>query len=133
MLVLGLMLVAIGFVGIFLPGVPTTGPLLGASFLLAKSHPGLERKLLSSRIFRRYTQFLDGSREIPLRARVAGLLSMWTSITISCSCLALTGRVAAPALAVIIALGLIGTPFILWYRRSSEAATMTSLVGKNSL
>jgi two-component system chemotaxis response regulator CheY len=32
---------------------------------------------------------LDGSRGIPQRARFAALLSMWTSITLSCCCLGL--------------------------------------------
>lgn len=44
------LLVALGFIGLFLPGLPTTPFLLVASWLLAQSSPRLNRRLLESRL-----------------------------------------------------------------------------------
>lgn len=117
---LGVIFVGIGFVGVFLPGIPTTGPLIAASLLLAKSNPRLGRKLLANRIFRNYEQYLDSSRAIPVRARLCGLAGMWISIAASCFLMSRTGQSAATAIGLTVAMGLIGSPVILLYRLSNK-------------
>ncbi len=48
---LGVGLVALGAIGVVLPGIPTTPFLLLASYFLIRSHQGLHAKLLRSRTF----------------------------------------------------------------------------------
>lgn len=117
---LGVFFVAIGFVGAFLPGIPTTGPLIAASFLLAKGSPRLRRRLLASRVFSKYAPYLDSSRAIPLRARICAMACMWTSILASCFLMMQSGQFALPAVAAIVAMGLLGTPVILLFRRAKS-------------
>ena len=113
---LGCLFVSIGFVGIFLPGIPTTGPLLAASFFLARGCPKLERRLLRWRVYRNAVEYIDGSRPWPMQSRIRVLACMWTSITISCIFL-LAGHTQAILPLVITAVGLVGTLFILRFRR----------------
>ncbi len=114
----GLLFIAIAIVGVALPGIPTTGPLLAASFLLAKSNPAWERKLLGLRIFRPYRPFLEGTAAIPRRARLWALAWMWGSILFSCYCLAQTGSAASLLICGTLALGAIGTVALLRFRRA---------------
>lgn len=50
-LALGLLLLVIGLVGIWLPLIPTTAPILLAAFLFSKSSERFDRWLLEHRIF----------------------------------------------------------------------------------
>lgn len=83
-LILGLFFLGIAAVGVVLPGVPTTGPLLAASFFLTKSCPVLENRLIRNRFFGRYLQYLGGDQPIPSNVRRNAILAMWLSITVSC-------------------------------------------------
>lgn len=49
-IIIGLMCVALGVVGIVVPGLPTTPLLLAASWLFYRSSPRLQQWLLSSRL-----------------------------------------------------------------------------------
>ena len=110
---LGLLFVGIGYVGMLLPGIPTVGPLLLASFFFARSSPYLENKLIRNRFFAPILPYLDGEKEMPFKARLASIALMWLSILISVwICLSSdVGGVWVPALIVIA--GMIGTVFIL--------------------
>lgn len=119
---LGLSFVGIGLAGVFLPGVPTTGPLMAASFFLAKSNPALERRLLGMRIFRKYAKYLDGSTPLPRRARLTALGWMWGSIAASCAWLSYGAKTSSMLLLGIVALGMIGTAVILMIRRERKPA-----------
>ena len=48
---LGVSFLLIGAVGVFLPLIPTTGPLIVAAWAFAKGSPALHRWLLSNRLF----------------------------------------------------------------------------------
>lgn len=126
---LGFVFVAIGFIGIFLPGIPTTGPLIAASFFLARGNPRLQRKLLGHRIFRSYLPYLDGSIAMPLRARMWALASMWISILVSCIFMSQTIHARTVVMGLTMAMGLVGTGFILLYRRK-ESHLPTSEPGR---
>lgn len=109
----GVTLVAIAAVGAFVPGIPTLGPLLFGSLILARSHPALEKRLVRNRFFAPYLPYIDGEKELSTRAKLAAAAMMWTSILISCYVLA--NFTAAPKFVVWIMLGLgvIGS-FAIW-------------------
>ena len=67
---LGIFFVGLGALGVFLPGIPTVGPLLLASFFFTKSFPALEQRLIRNQFFARFLPYLDGSHEMPLRAKI---------------------------------------------------------------
>jgi uncharacterized membrane protein YbaN (DUF454 family) len=124
LVVLGLLFVAIGFFGIFLPGIPTTGPLLLASVLLTKSCPALERRLIRNRFFGRYVKYLDASHSIPRKARIWGLIWMWTSISVS-TVLLLRGSSEPWFIASCMFLaGLVGSCCILTFRREKQPTSL---------
>jgi len=123
---IGLTFVTIGFLGIFVPGLPTTGPLIAASFFLAKSHPRLERLLIHNRVFSRYSHYLDGSTAMPLRARYWALGWMWLSITISSASLIVSGAGGALIVATMFAAGLVGSGVIMRFRRHVGIAQQTA-------
>ena len=79
-LLLGLLSVALGFIGVFVPGLPTTVFLILASYFFTRSCPWLEEKLVRARIFRPYLKYLDGERAMPLRARVATIAMIWAAV-----------------------------------------------------
>lgn len=105
---LGCVLVGIGTLGIFLPGLPTTVFLLAASWLFAKSCPRLERALHAHRWFGPYlTMAANG---MPRRAKVITLAAMWTGIAVSLWLLEDLGRAAQ---GTVLALGVVGTAVVI--------------------
>ena len=80
---LGVLCVGVGAAGVFLPGIPTVGPLLLASFLFTKSFPPLEQRLIRNKFFAKFLPYLDGSHEMPLRAKFITIAIMWSSISLS--------------------------------------------------
>ena len=59
---------ALGAVGVFVPGLPTTIFVLTGSYLLARSSPGLDAHLRRSALFAPYVKYLDPAVPMP-RAR----------------------------------------------------------------
>lgn len=80
---LGVLSVGLGFLGIFVPGLPTTIFLILASYFFTRSCPWLEDRLVRARIFRPYLRYVDGERAMPLRARVVTIAVMWTAVGVS--------------------------------------------------
>lgn len=109
---LGLLAFALGGIGVFVPGLPTTVFLLIGSFLLARSCPGLRARLLAHRVFRPYARFVEPGGVITRRDRITGLTGMWSAISVSVVVLALTVHPAWWVTALIVATGLLGTWFI---------------------
>ena len=82
-LLLGLVFLAIGIVGIVLPLVPTTGPLLIAAFAFARSSDRLHDWLLNHPRFGRFiADFRDG-RGIPVRTKAVAVIAMVAAFTYS--------------------------------------------------
>jgi uncharacterized membrane protein YbaN (DUF454 family) len=125
---LGIALVGVGAVGVFLPGLPTTIFLLGASWCFARSCPWLEERLIRVPLFRPFLGYLDTGGTMPRAAVVTTLVVMWIAITASAATVNL-GAEPRPVLGgLIVALGLVGTFFVLRMgrRRQSEAARLQS-------
>ncbi len=114
---LGVLFVVIAAVGVFLPGIPTVGPLLLASLMFTKSFPTLERRLIRNKFFARFLPYLDGSNELPLRAKLFSIVLMWCSILLSCVFLYLSGVVPNRVLLLLPVAGLTGTVFILRFEQ----------------
>lgn len=81
---LGVLFLGIGVVGIYLPGIPTTGPVLLGIYLLAKGWPKLHQRACQSKILQPYVAYFDGRRVLTRRSRWIAALCMWTSIGVSC-------------------------------------------------
>ncbi len=117
---LGFAFVTLGAIGVFLPGIPTVGPLLAASFFFTKSFPQLEKQLIRNRFFKPYLQLVDGDMPMPLKAKVISMVLMWASILTSCSLLCSRPNPAYGLPAVIVALGFVGTWFIAIFQRNKR-------------
>ncbi len=113
---LGIAFVALGAIGAILPGIPTAGPLLLASWFFARSCPPLEQVLIRNRFFRRFHHYLDHGAEMPFRARVISIAAMWLSIGVSIVLLLSTGKDALWLILVIVTAGIFGTWFIARFR-----------------
>ena len=122
---LGIVLVGVGAVGVFLPGLPTTIFLLGASWCFARSCPWLEERLIRVPLFRPFLGYLDNGGTMPRAAVVTTLVVMWIAITASVVTVNL-GDTSRPLLGgLIVALGLVGTFVILrmggqWKSKAAE-------------
>ncbi len=108
----GIVSVAIGAIGVFVPGLPTTVFLIIATWCFAKSCPWMEDKLVRNRLFAPLLMYVDRTAPIPLRAKVAAISAMWVCVTASIVIVALND---APwwIPAIIAAAACIGTIVIL--------------------
>jgi uncharacterized membrane protein YbaN (DUF454 family) len=121
---LGIVMVGVGGVGVFLPGLPTTVFLLGASWCFARSCPWLEERLIRVPLFRPFLGYLDNGAAMPRSAVVTTLVIMWIAIAASVVSVNL-GADTRPVLgSLMIALGLVGSFFVLrkGRRQCSQAA-----------
>lgn len=113
----GIAFVGLGAIGAFLPGIPTVGPLLVASFCFSKSCPWLEQRLIRNRFFARFHGYLDGNEVMTLTTRLATIATMWASIGISLLLLYAASQATGVLVAIIVVAGLVGTWFIARFRR----------------
>ena len=123
LMAVGLLLVFIAAVGVVLPGIPTTGPLILASICLTKSCPWLEQRLVRSRFFAPFHRYLDGEAEMPWRARVVAIAMMWTAISISAYYLMSVRGGPVWLVCLIVLSGLVGTVVITRIRRVAIIST----------
>lgn len=99
----GLVAVALGVLGIFLPLLPTTPFLLLASACFMKSSPRLHQWMLNNSLFGEYLTNIQEKKGIPLKGKVVTLVVLWTSMGYSIYIvrpLMLKGLLAAIGLAV---------------------------------
>lgn len=81
---LGIIFVAIAFIGVFLPLLPTTPFLLVATACFAKSSPRLHSMLLNNKTFGPLIYHWQQSRSIPKRGKVIALCAMVATAFWSC-------------------------------------------------
>ena len=79
----GFLCTGIGIAGIFLPVVPTTGPLLIAAWLFARSSRRFHTWLVEHRLFGRYIRTFIKYKAITVRGKVFSILAMWGMIAVS--------------------------------------------------
>jgi uncharacterized membrane protein YbaN (DUF454 family) len=117
----GVVLVGLGALGAVLPGLPTTIFLLGASWCFARSCPWLEERLIRVPLFRPFFVYLDHGAAMPRRVVVGTLAVMWIAITLSVVSLNLGPASRPVAGAVIVALGVVGSYFVLRLARQRQS------------
>jgi uncharacterized membrane protein YbaN (DUF454 family) len=115
---LGILSVAMGIVGVFVPGMPTTVFVIAASYLFARSSPRLDRWLERNRWLGPSLRRFRETRGMPRRAKVLALASMWTGVSVGIYALGGAGVAAQMAAA---SLGVIGTATILFAVRTTAA------------
>ena len=113
---LGVLCIALGVIGVFVPGLPTTEFVLAASYLFARSSPRLERWLESNRWFGPTLRRFRETRGMPRRAKMVALTSMWIGLSVSIYLLASVGVGAQIAAGMF---GMIGTGTILFLVRTT--------------
>jgi len=113
LLLLGLLSVGVGFVGVFVPGLPTTIFLILASYLFTRSCPWLEERLVRAPIFKPYLQYLDGDRVMPLRARLTTIAMIWGASSISLLMVGSQGPIAPWFAVTILVAAAIGSGFVM--------------------
>ena len=91
---LGLVSLALGIIGVFVPGLPTTEFVLAASYLFARSSPRLEGWLERNRWVGPSLRQFRETGGMPRRAKIVALVSMWIGLGISVHLLAGVGSAA---------------------------------------
>ena len=114
--VAGWLAVGLGAIGIIVPGLPTTVFFILAAWCFGRSSPRFERWVLDlPRIGPMVRSYREGLG-MPVRAKVAALSMMWAAILISAVLL----RDRPVIVLIVIALGVIGSAYILWRVPSRE-------------
>ena len=78
---LGMVFVGIGIVGVFLPLIPTTEPLLLAAFFFARSSQRMHDWLLNHPRFGKFIRDFQAGRGIPMRTKVIAVVAMSATFT----------------------------------------------------
>jgi uncharacterized membrane protein YbaN (DUF454 family) len=120
LIALGMLNVALGVVGIFIPGMPTAVFLLIAGWFFARSSPGLHRWLHRHPRLGPYLE-MARTRSMPLRARIFTIGAIWAGIGTS---LVLRSDAGSWFMITLVAAGLTGTGFVLAMRRKPDAVRM---------
>ncbi|MFN8023074.1 MAG: YbaN family protein [Acidimicrobiales bacterium] len=106
----GFVAVGIGSVGIVVPGLPTTGFFVLAAWCFSRSSPRFEQWVLDLPHIGQLVRDHRAGLGMPARAKVMAISTMWLAISISCWILRDRPAIAA----LVVALGLIGTAYLLW-------------------
>jgi uncharacterized membrane protein YbaN (DUF454 family) len=109
-LVIGMISVGLGAIGVVVPGLPTTVFFIVAAWCFARSSPRFESWVLG---LPRIGPMVRDHREglgMPRRAKVVALAMMWTAIALS----GVTLRQRPVLVAVVVALGVVGSTYIAW-------------------
>lgn len=106
---LGSIFSGLGFLGIFIPGLPTTPFLLLAAACYVRSSDRLYAWLLHHNLLGKYIRDFEKTRSISLHGKIVSLIMMWTMISLS----ALVFIKIITVKIIIVILGLIGTFVIL--------------------
>ncbi|NDP22004.1 MAG: DUF454 domain-containing protein [Paludibacter sp.] len=79
----GLISLALGIIGIFVPLLPTTPFLLLSAALFSKSSTRLYAWLLNHRVLGKYIKSYREEKSIPLKVKITALVLLWGSIGFS--------------------------------------------------
>lgn len=83
LLALGWLWVAIAFVGIVIPGLPTTGPILLAAFFFSKSSERIDNWLVTNRLFGGIVRDWRAGVGFTVRAKTTAVMAIAISFAIT--------------------------------------------------
>ena len=105
LVILGTISLALGIIGIFVPGLPTTAFLLLTAALYMRSSDRLYRKLVSNRYLGPYILEFQKNKGMTRRMKIHAIGTMWFMISISC----IFFIHSMTLILIIIGVGIIGT------------------------
>ncbi len=82
-IILGSIFVAIGVIGIFVPGLPATSFLLLASYFYVRSSPRLNNWLINHKVLGKFIKDFQKHRAMTVKHKVISITSMWFFISMS--------------------------------------------------
>lgn len=101
---LGVLSLALGIIGAFLPILPTTPFVLLAGVLFARSSPKLNAWLMNHRIFGKIIHDFRVDKSITLHAKIISISMLWMSILFS-AFYVIEGKIWLKAILITIAIG----------------------------
>jgi uncharacterized membrane protein YbaN (DUF454 family) len=110
----GIVLVGIGFVGVFTPGLPTTVFLIMALYCFKKSSPRLERWLLGHKWFGPALTRWETDRSMTRRSKTVALTVLWACLAVSFALVAWPKNLLFPVVGV-------GVTVIIWRVKTADA------------
>lgn len=81
--IMGTVSLSLGFIGIFLPLIPTTPFVLLSMFLYGKGHPDKVDEILNHAKLKPYIHAYISKDGISISSKIKALLILWTNIIIS--------------------------------------------------
>ena len=113
---LGVFAVALGIIGVFVPGLPTTEFIIAASYLFARSSPRLEGWLEGNRWFGPVLRRFRETRGMARKTKALALAWTWSGLSVSLYVLAASG---IGIQLFVLTMGLVGTVTILFVVRTT--------------
>ena len=110
-LILGLLFVAIGLIGVVVPGLPTTPLMILAAACFAKSSQRFYDWVIANKMFGHHVKNYSGGRGIPARSKRAIIPVLWIFVLFAVF-VGIPGGLFYAKIATMI-LAVIGTAFIL--------------------
>lgn len=109
---LGFLSLGVGMVGLILPGIPTTGPVLLAAFFFSRSSERFDRWLLEHRVFGSIVRDWRARRGFTTRAKAISItaIALTFSITVGFAVSNTAVRIGLVALAIALAAYILSLP-----------------------
>lgn len=118
----GFVAVAVGAVGVVVPGLPTTGFFVLAAWCFSRSSPRFEQWVLDLPRIGPLVRDHRAGLGMPARTKATAIATMWAAIALSTWLLRDRWWIAA----LVIALGLIGTAYLVWRVPTKRVATVAA-------
>ena len=83
LVICGTIALALGAIGIVVPGLPTTVFLLIAAACYVRSSERMYNWLLNHKVFGKFIKDYQKHKAMPLKSKIIALVSMWSMISIS--------------------------------------------------
>lgn len=82
-LIIGISSLVLGFIGIFLPVLPTTPFILLSAYCFAKSSERFHRYIMQHKLFGKMVSDFYEKKIIPVKTKIIALTLMWTTLSLS--------------------------------------------------
>lgn len=115
-IILGTLSLALGIIGIVVPGLPTTPFILLTAWLYIKGSDKMHKWLISNKIFGKYILNFELNKGMTMKSKIVSTLMMWTMITISCTFFIESTTIRL----VVIAMGVIGTSVMVFFLKTTK-------------